>query len=94
MTICNINADFLNLFAKIILKREESCKNIQKKARFLANLLSSVFYLSISIFISYPFLLSFNFYLCRFSFPSILSGSALRVSPSAYRLCRGSASDG
>lgn len=58
----------LNLFAKIIAERKESCKNIQRKARFLANLLSSVFYLSISIFISYPFLLSFNFYLCRFQF--------------------------
>lgn len=46
-------------FAKISEERKESCKNIQKKARFLANLLSSVFYLSISIFISYPSILQF-----------------------------------
>lgn len=59
MTICNINGEILNLFAKIIAERKESCKNIQKKARFLANLLSLVFYLSISIFISYPSILQF-----------------------------------
>ena len=55
---------------------------------------------------SFLSLLSFDFYLYLLSFyPSIsifvvlvfltiLSRSALRVSPSAYRLCRGSASDG
>ena len=39
-----------------------------KKGSLFGEPFSSVFYLSISIFISYPFLLSFNFYLCRFQF--------------------------
>ena len=60
MTICSINGEILNLFAKIIAKRKESCKNIQKKDRFLANLLSLVFYLLFSIFVSYPSILRFS----------------------------------
>lgn len=52
MTICSINGEILNLFAKVTAKRKESCKNIQKKARFLATLLSLVFYLHLLVF--YP----------------------------------------
>ena len=51
-------------FAKVTAKRKESCKNIQKKARFLATLLSLVFYLLFSI--SSPILPSYDFHLSRF----------------------------
>ena len=79
------------------------CENNSEKGRILQEYTEKGSLFGEPSFLS---LLSFDFYLhllsfypsisifVVFSFPSILSGNALRVSPSAYRLCRGSASDG